>query len=327
MQQRSLLMSLLLAASSLGCGSDDGGSPMPPPSSLPGSVDGAGDPNRPPPGQDPAPSSADPATPGSDLDRGGGMALPMAPSSGEGDGTASPPDAEQDPGAPAPTPRVLSSVLVFTRTTGYRHDSIPAGVDAIRRLGEANGFAVQQTEDPASFADAALAEHQVVVWLSTTADVLSEEQQAAFERYIGAGNGWVGVHAAADTEYDWPWYGGLLGGAWFLSHPVIQTAALEVEAAEHPSTLHLPTRFEMEDEWYNFQANPRPEVSVLLRLDESSYQVGEGAMGADHPIAWYHEYAGGRAWYTGLGHRAELYSDPRFVEHLLGGIRWAAGVE
>jgi type 1 glutamine amidotransferase len=226
-----------------------------------------------------------------------------------------------------PAPRTLSNVLVFTRTVGYRHDSITAGVDAIRRLGAEHGFTVQQTEDPAAFSDQALAAYQVVVFLSTTADVLGNEQQAAFERYIAAGNGWVGVHAAADTEYDWAWYGGLLGGdAWFLIHPEIQTAELQVEDAGHPSTAHLPATFSLQDEWYNYRNNPRPEVNVLLRLNEASYQVGEGAMGTDHPIAWYHEYAGGRAWYTGLGHRIELYSDPQFVEHLLGGIRWAAGV-
>lgn len=230
-------------------------------------------------------------------------------------------------GQVAPAPRTLSNVLVFTRTSGYRHDSIAAGVAALQSLGQANGFAVQQSEDPAQFNDQTLSAFQVVVFLSTTADVLDAEQQAAFERFIAAGNGWVGVHAAADTEYDWPWYGGLLGGdAWFLVHPAIQTAELQVEDTSHPSTAHLPASFMLQDEWYNYRSNPRPEVSVLLRLNEASYQVGEGAMGADHPIAWFHEYAGGRAWYTGLGHRIELYSDPRFVEHLLGGIRWAAGV-
>jgi cytochrome c len=225
----------------------------------------------------------------------------------------------------APGARTLGKVLVFTRTTGYRHDSIRAAVTAIQGLGRARGFGVQQTEDAAEFNDQALAAFQVVVFVNTTADVLDPGQQAAFERYIAAGNGWVGVHSAADTEYDWPWYGGLLGGdAWFLIHPPIQTAELQVEQAGHPSTAHLPASFMLQDEWYNYRRNPRPQVNVLLRLNEASYQVGEGAMG-DHPIAWYHEYAGGRAWYTGLGHRSELYSDPQFLEHLLGGIRWAAG--
>jgi type 1 glutamine amidotransferase len=218
-------------------------------------------------------------------------------------------------------------VLVFTRTAVFRHASIEAGVEAIRQLGNGNGFAVSQTEDAMTFSDEGLAPYDVVVWLSTTGDVLDNAQQAAFERFIRAGGGWVGVHAAADTEYDWAWYGQLLGGAaYFLIHPMIQTAQLNVEQAEHTSTSHLPETFSLQDEWYNFRANPRPSVSVLLTLNEMSYTVGEGAMG-DHPIAWYHAFDGGRAFYTGLGHRTELYQDAMFTQHLLGGIRWAAGVE
>ena len=222
---------------------------------------------------------------------------------------------------------VLENVLVFTRTLGYRHDAIGAGVEAIRVLGTANGFAVEQTEDPARFTDESLAAFDVIVFLSTTSDVLDGTQQAAFERYIRAGGGWVGVHAAADTEYDWAWYGQLLGGgAFFKSHPEIQTVTLNVEDAAHASTAHLPPSFQVQDEWYNFQTNPRPSVSVLLTLDESSYAPGPDAMGADHPIAWFHEFDGGRAFYTALGHRTELYTDPKFTQHLLGGLRWAAGV-
>jgi type 1 glutamine amidotransferase len=220
----------------------------------------------------------------------------------------------------------LTNVLVFSRTTGYRHESIGAGLSALRGLGEANGFTVKQTEDAGMFSDAALDPYQVVIWLNTTLDVLNEAEQAAFERYLQRGRGWVGIHAAADTEYEWPWYGGLLGGgAWFAGHPAIQPAQVVVEVADHPSTVGWLERSERIDEWYSFKANPRAEVSVLLTLDESSYQVGEFAMGADHPISWCHEYQGGRAWYTGLGHRTETYSDPLFLEHVLGGIRWAAG--
>jgi type 1 glutamine amidotransferase len=251
---------------------------------------------------------------------GGGGTGGGASSSGQG-GTAAGPIPDM------PRPRVLSNVLVFTRTTGFRHDSIGAGVTAIRNLGSANAFAVEQTEDPTRFSDQGLTPYQVVIFLSTTMDVLADEQQGAFERFIQAGGGWVGIHAAADTEYTWPWYGGLLGAnAWFRGHPAIQTAELIVEDASHPSTSHLPARFNMQDEWYSFRANPRPDVTVLLRLNEASYQLESFAMGEDHPIAWYHEYAGGRAWYTGLGHRQELYADPAFLGHVLGGIRWAARV-
>ncbi|HTV24928.1 MAG TPA: ThuA domain-containing protein [Polyangiaceae bacterium] len=239
-----------------------------------------------------------------------------------------PPNSEDDDTPPANTePPALENVLVFSRTVGYRHDAIGVGIEAIRQLGSANGFGVVATEDAAQFTDATLAGFDVVVFLSTTSDVLDDTQQAAFQRYIQAGGGWVGVHAATDTEYDWPWYGQLIGGnAWFKSHPEIQTVTLDVEKADHASTAHLPATFQLQDEWYNFQANPRPSVTVLLRLDESSYSPGVDAMGDDHPIAWYHEFDGGRAWYTALGHRQELYQDPLFTQHLLGGIRWAAGV-
>ncbi len=228
--------------------------------------------------------------------------------------------------ATAPPPK-LENVLVFSRTAGFRHEAIGAGIESIRTLGAANGFAVAQTEDAAQFTDARLAGFDVVIWLSTSADVLDDTQQGAFERYIQGGGGWVGVHAASDTEYAWAWYGQLLGGAaYFKNHPAIQVATIHVEQAGHPSTAHLAASFQLQDELYNFYANPRSSVTVLMTLDESSYQPGEGAMGADHPIAWYHEFDGGRAWYTALGHRPQLYADPRFTQHLLGGIRWAAGV-
>jgi cytochrome c len=227
-----------------------------------------------------------------------------------------------------PEPPKLENVLVFSRTVGYRHAAIPAGIQAITTLGGQNGFAVNATEDPARFTDEGLAIFDVVVFLSTTMDVLDDTQQAAFERYIRAGGGWVGVHAASDTEYTWPWYGQLLGnGAFFLGHPAIQQVTVVLEGAPHVSTQHLPATFQVTDELYSFQKNPRPSVNVLMRLDESTYnqERPELSMG-DHPIAWYHEFDGGRAWYTGLGHTNEMYSDPRFTQHLLGGIRWAAGV-
>lgn len=259
-------------------------------------------------------------------------------SSAAGDSMAEQADAEMQTGSEdvqeeSPAPAELNQVLVFTKTDDYRHDSIGAGVAALESLGQGNGFSVQRTEQSGDFNDAALAQYDVVVFLSTTRDVLNGEQEASFERYIQAGGGWVGIHAAADTEYDWAWYGELLGGnAWFEDHPTgTPTATLRADAqnANHSSVAHLPEQFQMQDEWYNFKANPSASVTVLLRLDESTYDPNNGAsggMGADHPIAWYHEYDGGRAWYTGLGHRSELYQDTRFTQHLLGGLRWAAGV-
>ncbi|WP_433728814.1 ThuA domain-containing protein [Actinoplanes sp. CA-051413] len=216
------------------------------------------------------------------------------------------------------------SVLVFSKTAAFRHDAIPAGIAAIKQLGADNGFTVDATEDGAAFTDANLAKYRAVIWLSTTGDVLDPGQQAAFERYIKAGGGYAGIHAASDTEYSWPWYGELVG-AYFASHPANQQATVKVEDHAHPSTAGLPERWSRFDEWYNFRSNPRGDVHVLASLDETSYTPGAGAMGADHPTAWCRDYDGGRAWYTGGGHTIESYSDPAFLSHLLGGIRTAAG--
>ena len=219
------------------------------------------------------------------------------------------------------TPRYR--VLAFSRTTGFRHDSIPDAIAAVQALGAQNGFAVDATEDPSVFTDSGLSGYGAVIFLLTTGHILDEPQQAAFERYIASGNGFVGVHSAADTEYDWFWYGGLMG-AYFASHPDIQPATILREEVDHPSTASLPDVWIRTDEWYNFQTNPRAtaDIHVLASLDESSYSGG--AMG-DHPIAWYHSYAGGRAWYTAGGHTSAAYSEPLFLAHLLGGIEYATG--
>ena len=206
-------------------------------------------------------------------------------------------------------------VLVFSRTTGFRHDSIPDGIAALKKLGTTEGFAVEASEDPHVFQDGELAQYQAVVFLSTTGDILTREQQEAFERYIRRGGGFAGIHAAADTEYEWPWYGDLVGG-YFASHPEIQQAQIRVVDKAHPSTHELPRRWNRRDEWYNYQANPRGEVHVLAVLDEKSYHGG--TQGVDHPIAWCHEFDGGRAWYTGGGHTEESYSEPLFLKHILG---------
>jgi type 1 glutamine amidotransferase len=213
-------------------------------------------------------------------------------------------------------------VLVFSKTAGFRHDSIPAGIQAIRSLGQANGFSVAATEDAATFRAKRLRSYDAVVFLNTTGDVLAPRQQRAFKSYIRQGGGWVGVHSAADTEYGWPFYGGLLG-AYFQSHPAVQPATIRITDRSHPSTRNLPQPWNRTDEWYNFAADPRGRVHVLAVLDESTYSGG--TMGGDHPIAWCHPYKGGRAWYTAGGHTIEAYAEPTFREHLLGGILWAAG--
>ncbi|MGW3418571.1 ThuA domain-containing protein [Streptomyces phaeochromogenes] len=219
-------------------------------------------------------------------------------------------------------PSAGERVLVFSKTAGFRHDSIPEGVAAVRSLGAANGFRVDATEDAGAFSSRNLARYDAVVFLSTTGDVLNGAQQRAFEGYIKRGGGYVGIHAAADTEYDWEFYGGL-AGAYFQSHPAIQPARIEVEDRAHPATSHLGESWNRTDEWYNYRSNPRDRAHVLASLDESSYNGG--SMSGDHPIAWCQEYRGGRAFYTGSGHTKESYADPAFQQHLLGGIRWAVG--
>ncbi|WP_020523840.1 ThuA domain-containing protein [Catelliglobosispora koreensis] len=218
----------------------------------------------------------------------------------------------------------LTKVLVFSKTAGFRHSSIPHGITAIQALGAANGFTVTATEDAAQFTTANLTQYQAVIWLSTTGDVLNASQQTAFESYIASGGGYVGVHAAADTEYDWPWYGGLVG-AYFQSHPAIQQAVIKVEDRSNVSTAHLPPTWTRTDEWYNYRTNVRANAKVLASLDESSYSGG--SMGGDHPITWCQSYGGGRSWYTGLGHTDETYSDVSFRQMLLGGIQVAAGAK
>lgn len=227
--------------------------------------------------------------------------------------------------AAGPTAAPRHRILVFTKTTGFRHASIPVAVRAIRELGASRGLTVDTTEEGGAFTSSNLARYEAVVFLLTTGDVLTAGQQAAFERFIRAGGGFAGVHSAADTEYGWAWYGRLLGTR-FRNHPQIQRGTVDVTNRRHPSTVGLPRRWTRVDEWYNFTPNPRPAVRVLATLDESSYAPGEGAMGSDHPIAWSHAFQEGRAWYTAGGHTDESYAEPGFRRHLLGGIRYAAGL-
>ncbi|MEW1902663.1 ThuA domain-containing protein [Streptomyces sp. NPDC086147] len=229
-------------------------------------------------------------------------------------GTAAGPRAAADP---------AYKVLVFSKTAGFRHSSITPGIAALRDLGTANNFTVDATEDAQAFTAGNLGRYKAVVFLSTTGDVLNAGQQTAFEQYVRGGGGYVGIHAAADTEYDWPFYEGL-AGALFHSHPAVQSATVKVEDRAHDATAHLGATWQRTDEWYNYRTNPRATARVLASLDESSYSGGN--MSGDHPIAWCKGYEGGRAFYTGGGHTDESYADAAFRRHLLGGIRWAAGM-
>jgi type 1 glutamine amidotransferase len=213
------------------------------------------------------------------------------------------------------------AVLVFYKTTGFRHASIAAGLAAFQQLGRDNNLRVDTTRQATRFVADTLRRYAAVVFLNTTGDVLDATQQVAFERYLGQGHGFMGVHAATDTEYDWPWYGGLVG-AYFQSHPKVQPATVRVVDAKHPATSFLPTRWERTDEWYNFRALA-PDLRVLATVDETSYTGGSN--GPQHPFAWCHTYGGGRAFYTAGGHLSENYTDPLFLRHLLGGLRYAMG--
>jgi cytochrome c len=219
-----------------------------------------------------------------------------------------------------------SRVLVFSRTKGYYHESIPSGIAAIQKLGAENGFGVDTTKDATKFTIDNLKKYQAIVFLSTTMDVLDSEQEKAMEGYIKTGGGFVGIHAAADTEYDWPWYNKLVGG-YFKSHPNdpnVRKAVINVIDKNHPASENLPEKWERSDEWYNYK-DINPDLKVLAKLDEKTYEGGEN--GDNHPIIWYHEYDGGRAFYTGGGHTNESFEDPVFLQHLLGGIKYATGKE
>jgi type 1 glutamine amidotransferase len=216
------------------------------------------------------------------------------------------------------TPRVL----IFSKTNGFRHASIPFGIDAIKKLGAENGFAVDATEDSTWFTKKTLKKYAALIFLSPTGTVFGPEQEKALQGYIRHGGGYVGIHAASDCEYNWQWYGDLVGG-YFKSHPKQQKAKIIIVNKEHPSTRHLPDTWERFDEWYNFKYL-NPNLTVLLKIDESSYDPGADKMG-DHPMAWYHNFEGGRAFYTELGHTNESYSDQDYLKHILGGIQYAIG--
>ncbi|GAB5536640.1 MAG: ThuA domain-containing protein [Rubricoccaceae bacterium] len=214
-------------------------------------------------------------------------------------------------------------VLVFSKTAGFRHASIQSGITAVQALGTEHGFTVTATESSSAFTATGLAAYDAVVFLNTTGDILDESQQAAFEDYIEQGGGFVGIHAAADTEYDWPWYGGLVG-AYFASHPPgTPSGTVTVVDRVHPATTHLPKRWDRTDEWYNYRTSPRGSVHVLATLDEQTFTGG--TMGGDHPIAWCHAYEGGRSFYTGGGHTSASFSESLYLDHLWGGLAWAAG--
>jgi type 1 glutamine amidotransferase len=220
-------------------------------------------------------------------------------------------------GLAAPGASAKPRVLAFTKTAAFHHDSIPAAVEAVRAQ---RRYAIDVTDDASAFTVRNLRRYAAVVFLLTTGDVLDAAQQRAFQRYIRSGGGYAGFHSAADTEYDWPFYGRLVG-AYFQSHPAVQPATVAVAGA-FARAARLPRRWMRTDEWYDFRTNPRPHVHVLATIDETTYQGG--SMGADHPLVWCHRSGKGRAWYSAMGHTPESWADPPFRRHVLAGIRFAA---
>ena len=216
-------------------------------------------------------------------------------------------------------------ILVFSKTAGFRHTaSIASGKKSIVEMGQKNKFGVDTTENSDAFTTENLKQYVAVVFLCTTGNVLNDEQQKAFEGFIRNGGGYVGLHSAADTEYDWPWFGEL-NGAYFKNHPRGQQDALyNVLDNNNIATAHLPKVWKHYDELYNFKWIGT-DLHVLITVDENSYTGGGN--GDYHPMAWYHEFDGGRGFYTALGHDNKSWEDPLYVQHVLGGIKYAMGAD
>ncbi len=212
-------------------------------------------------------------------------------------------------------------ILIFTKTKGFRHQSIEKGKKVIADLLENKGYRVDTTADASVFKDEILEQYAALIFLNTTGDLFDEQQQEALKQYVRDGGGIVGIHAATDAEYDWPWYGNMMGG-YFQSHPKQQNATVKVIDKNHPATEMLPDEWNRWDEWYDFK-DMNPNIKVLAKLDESSYKGGK--MNDDHPIVWYHEFEGGRIFYTGFGHTDETFGDELFLKHLMGGINYVMG--
>lgn len=224
-----------------------------------------------------------------------------------------------------PTSSETVRVLVFSKTAAFRHASIPNALAALRKLGNEHHVDMDFTEDASIFTPSTLAHYAAVIFLMTSGNIFNQQQEAALEQYVSSGGGYMGIHSASDTGYNWPGYGQLVG-AYFdrvHGHSKVVLATVHVVDATTPSTAKLPLTWQRTDEWYNFATNPSASVHVLLTVDEKTYQGG--VMGPNHPIAWYHAYGRGRSWYTAMGHTPESYSEPLFLAHLWGGIVYVAG--
>jgi|SaaInl0LU_22_DNA_1037365.scaffolds.fasta_scaffold14281_2 type 1 glutamine amidotransferase len=213
-------------------------------------------------------------------------------------------------------------ILVFSKTTGFRHKSIPAGINYFVNLKNEMNWNIDFSEDANDFSVNNLSNYNVIVFLNTTGNLFDENQKKAFQKYIANGNGFVGIHAASNTEEQWPWFTNMVG-ATFKNHPKVQPAKVFInKEMNHPAVSHLQKEEIFKDEWYNFQKPVAKHVNVLVSVDETSYK-GKKMNTNEHPITWFHHYNGGRIFYTGLGHTNESYEDTRFKEMIKGGILWA----
>ncbi|KGM13029.1 ThuA domain-containing protein [Cellulomonas bogoriensis] len=212
----------------------------------------------------------------------------------------------------------MNRALLFSRTTDYRHESIGHAVASLTQILGDLGVPTDHTENPAVFTPDGLSRYTLMVWVSTSGNVLDGPQREAFAQWLADGASWAGVHSASFTEPGWPEFESICGAV-FTDHPDIQTATVHVTDGAHPSTADLPEQWEHEDEWYNFRSRPLPDRTVLLTVDEGTYDGG--SMGQDHPVAWYGPYGRGRTWYTSLGHSAHTYDHPVMRAHLSGAMR------
>ncbi|WP_411029984.1 ThuA domain-containing protein [Spongiimicrobium sp. 3-5] len=231
-------------------------------------------------------------------------------------------------------------VLLITETAGWHHASIENGIMAINELASTHNFEVKRQQNAIKITEDGLKDFDAVIFLSTTADIFDDAEQAIFEKYIQSGKGYVGIHAASDTEYDWEWYTQLVGRMFHI-HPIQQTAKLQIIDHGFPGLEHFPEKLLWTDEWYEFSEDKVDGLHDLVFVDENSYdpkvtwknrdmdkngkmvdRIGMG-MGT-HPISWYHEFDGGRSFYTALGHIEKVYENQWFLDHLYGGIYYAA---
>ena len=232
-------------------------------------------------------------------------------------------------------------VLLITETAGWHHESISNGITAINELAATHNFEVERQQNAQKITESRLMEFEAVIFLSTTEDIFDDTEQAAFEKYIQSGKGFIGIHAASDTEYQWEWYTKLVGRMFHI-HPEQQTATLEIIDHNFPGLEHFPNTLLWTDEWYDFGEEKVDDLNYLVTVDENSFNPAvtwenrdpdetgnmvdrtSKGMGAFHPISWYHEFDGGRSFYTALGHIEKVYENPWFLAHLYGGIYYAA---